>query len=297
MKIGASLMVSDLTANAEDVFRKAEALGFDCLVVPEHPIIPVNHKTPYPGSGSGGKIPDWYSHMPDPFVLLGIAAAVTRRIKLMTGVCLVPEHNPLVLAKQAATVDHYSNGRFLFGIGAGWLADETEIMGVNFAKRWAITRECVQAMKELWTKPEASFEGKYIKFPLVRSFPKPAHKPHPPILIGANGGVENCERALKRVVTYGDGWAPLRLSPERLARELGTLKKLCAEAGRDFSQMEITMFRPFEKEGPRKAIEDYSQAGAHRMIVGIEGLYKGGKSLEPGTWQTELEQLARTYLN
>jgi probable F420-dependent oxidoreductase len=294
MKIGVSVFVNERTARPEDVFRRVEELGFDALIVPEHAIIPVEHKTPYPAGG--GEIPDWYSRMPDPFVLLGIAAAVTKRVKLITGICLVPEHNPLVLAKEVATVDYFSGGRFLFGIGAGWLADECEIMGVEFRKRWPITREYIRAMKELWTKPEASFDGKYVKFPAVKSYPKPAQKPHPPVLIGANGGAQGPEKVLKDVVTIGDGWMPLRVKPKILADNLATLKKMCAEAGRDFSKMDITMFRPFERDDVKETFREYEEAGCQRIVVGTEALYKNGTALGPDTWQKELEELARKYL-
>jgi probable F420-dependent oxidoreductase len=294
MKVGVSAFVSDLTAPRVDVFRKAEALGFDAVVVPEHAFIPVAHKTPYPAGG--GEIPGWYSRMPDPFVLLGIAAGVTSKIKLITGICLVPEHNPLVLAKVVATVDYFSGGRFMFGIGAGWLADETEIMGVEFRKRWAVTRECIRAMKELWTKPESSFDGKYIKFPAVKSFPKPAQKPHPPVLIGANGGAQGPEKVLKDVVTIGDGWMPLRIKAKQLAENLVTLKKMCQEAGRDFSKMDITMFRPYERPEVKATYAEYEEAGCHRIVVGTEAIYRDGMALGPKTWERELEDLARKYL-
>ena len=294
MKVGVATFISDLTAPPQEVFRKAEDLGFDALIVPEHAFIPVEHKTPYPAGG--GEIPEWYSRMPDPFVLLGIAAGVTKRIKLITGICLVPEHNPLVLAKEVATVDYFSGGRFMFGIGAGWLADETEIMGVEFRKRWGVTRECIRAMKELWTKPEASFDGKYIKFPPVKSFPKPAQKPHPPVLIGANGGAQGPEKVLKDVVTIGDGWMPLRIKPKQLIENLATLKKMCEEAGRDFSKMDITMFRPYERDEVKATYAEYEEAGCHRIVVGTEALYRKGKAMDPKTWQTELEELARKYL-
>ena len=174
--------------------------------------------------------------MPDPFVLLGIAAGRDQNIKLITGICLVPEHNPLVLAKVVATVDYFSGGRIHFGIGAGWLADETEIMGVDFRKRWAVTRECIRAMKELWTKPEASFEGKYINFPAVKSFPKPAQKPHPPVLIGANGGAQGPEKVLKDVVTIGDGWMPLRLKAKHTRRQPGDAQEDVPGSGTRFQQ-------------------------------------------------------------
>jgi probable F420-dependent oxidoreductase len=165
--------------DAATVSKKCEALGFESMFIPEHPIIPVDYKTPYPLGD--GKIPEPYAHMPDPFVLLAFAACATERLKIGSGICLVPERDPIVLAKEVATLDYYSGGRFLFGIGAGWLADETEIMGVEFKKRWEVTQEYVMAMKALWTEAEPSFAGEYVRFPKVKSYPKPVQKPHPPI--------------------------------------------------------------------------------------------------------------------
>ena len=178
MKVGLQAFVTESTANPANIARKAEALGFDAMFIPEHPIIPIHHRTRYPlGDGS---IPDVYAHMPDPFVALALAAGATTRLKLGTGICLVPERDPILMAKEISTLDHFSGGRFMFGIGAGWLADESEIMGVEFKRRWPMTREYIAAMKELWTKPEPSFEGKFVSFPKVKFFPKPAQKPHPP---------------------------------------------------------------------------------------------------------------------
>ena len=229
MKIGILAWITPKSPDAATVARKCEALGFESFFLPEHPIIPVHCKTPYPIGD--GKIPELYTRMVDPFIGLAFAAAATKRIKLGTGVCLVPEHEPITLAKEIATLDLFCGGRFIFGIGAGWLIDESEIMGVDFRRRWAVTREYIRAMKELWTKPEASFEGEFVKFPPVLSYPKPAQKPHPPIHIGA-GGLGPVERALKNTVAIADGWAPLRMPPDRLAAELAKLKKMCAEANR-----------------------------------------------------------------
>ena len=163
MKIGIFALLSEMTLDPVSVARRCEELGFESIWVPEHAIIPVHTKVPYPALD--GKIPDVYTRFPDPFVLLGMMASVTRTLKLGTAICLVPERHPLALAKEVATLDYYSGGRFLFGIGAGWQAEESEIMGVDFPRRWPITREYVRAMKELWTKPEASFEGRFLKFP------------------------------------------------------------------------------------------------------------------------------------
>jgi probable F420-dependent oxidoreductase len=168
----------------------------------------VQHQTPYPLS-EDGKIPDYYAQMPDPFIGLACAATATQKIKLATGICLVPEHNPLVLAKVVATLDHYSNGRVILGVGAGWLRDESEILGVDFPRRWRRLRESVQAMRELWTKEEAEFHGQDIDFPPVRCIPQSVQKPCPPVLLGAHG-----KKALQRVANWADGWCPAPSSPE-----------------------------------------------------------------------------------
>lgn len=294
MKIGVLAFTYEETPDPATVARKCEALGFESLFFPEHPIIPVEHRTPYPlGDGS---IPEPYAHMPDPFVALALAAAVTNRIRLGTGICLVPERDPIMLAKEVATVDYYSGGRFIFGIGAGWLADETEIMGVEFKKRWEVTREHVMAMKALWTEKEPSFSGQYVRFPRVKSYPKPMQKPHPPIHLGAGGFGPNL-RALKMTVDYGDGWAPLGLSPEQLAAELARLRKLCEEAGRDFAKMEISIYtdagagapaHQVSDEAARKMVREYEEAGAHRMI--FLARQAGNEFL------TDLEQMARKFI-
>ncbi|HEY6420587.1 MAG TPA: LLM class F420-dependent oxidoreductase [Candidatus Binataceae bacterium] len=283
MKIGVLSFVATYTEDPGTVARRCEALGFESFWLPEHAIIPVEHKTPYPRSRDG-KIPDDYSHIIDPFVGLAFAAAATKTIKLATGVCLVPEHDPLVLAKSVATLDHFSGGRFLFGVGAGWLRDESEIMGVDFRRRWPLTREYLRAMKELWTKPEASFEGEFVKFPPVKSNPKPAQKPHPPILIGAGG-----ERALKNTALVGDGWAPIALAPAQLREQLQTLKQLCDQAGRDARKMDITVFAPVGGKEPRRALDEYAEAGAHRLVL-------FPSSLAPGKAEGVLTDLARQWI-
>ena len=285
MKIGILAWITPKSPDAATVARKCEALGFESFFLPEHPIIPVHCKTPYPIGD--GKIPELYTRMVDPFIGLAFAAAATKRIKLGTGVCLVPEHEPITLAKEIATLDLFCGGRFIFGIGAGWLIDESEIMGVDFRRRWAVTREYIRAMKELWTKPEASFEGEFVKFPPVLSYPKPAQKPHPPIHIGA-GGLGPVERALKNTVAIADGWAPLRMPPDRLAAELAKLKKMCAEANRDFTHMEISVYFPPVDGDPQAVIAQYREAGCHRLVLDAPNLEKG----EP---EAALEQLARQF--
>jgi probable F420-dependent oxidoreductase len=288
MKIGILGFVASYTIDPASFAKKCEALGFESFYLPEHPILPVHHKTPYPLSPDG-KIPEPYAQMIDPFVGLALAAAATSKIRLGTGICLVPERDPLVLAKQVATLDYYSGGRFIFGIGAGWLRDESEIMGVDFRRRWAITREYINAIKALWTQDPASFEGEFVKFPPVRSNPKPAQKPHPPVHIGAGGVGPTIERALKDTVAIGDGWAPLGMTPQALANELGKLKQMCSAAGRDFSRIEITMYAPVVDGDPKKVLADYREAGAHRLIFIAQ-------DPRPETYERELQELAHKFV-
>lgn len=258
MKIGISTFVTGHSIQPAVLAPRVEALGFESIWVPEHPIIPVRTTTPFPGSADG-IIPDHYSRWLDPFVTLATAAAVTKTIKLGTGICLVPERHPLHLAKEVASLDCCSGGRFLLGIGAGWLKEETEIFGANYPRRWSWTREAILALKELWTKDEAEFHGEFLHFPAVKSFPKPVQKPHPPIILG--GMAKN---VLKRVVAYGNGWMPNRLTPDELKASRVELDRLAVEAGRDPKSLEISIFgQPPDPE----LIKRFEDAGAVRVMV------------------------------
>ena len=225
MNIGISLFSGQQPVDVAVVAQKAEALGFDSLWLGQHPVIPVHSSSPAPGT-SGGSIPAFYSQLVDPFVALARASAVTTTLKLGTGITLVPERNPLLLAKEVATLDYYSKGRFLFGIGAGWNKEETEIMGGNFAHRWTQTQEAIEAMKALWANEAAEYHGAYYDFPLVRSFPQPVQQPHPPIFLG---GV--AQQVFKRIVAYGNGWMPTRSTPELIRQGRAVLNELALEAG------------------------------------------------------------------
>jgi probable F420-dependent oxidoreductase len=236
MKIGVFLLASEQSADPAVVARRAEELGFASFWVPEHPILPVHCSSRYPGTPDGS-IPAAVGIIADPFVALARASAVTSTIQLGTGVCLVPERNPLLLAKAIATLDSYSGGRFLFGIGAGWLKEETEIMGGDFPHRWAQTRDAILAMKELWTKDESEYHGRYYNFPAVRCFPKPAAKPHPPVLLGGSS-----KFVFKRIVEWGDGWLPTGVSLEGIQRGRATLNELAEKAGRDPLSLGIIAF-------------------------------------------------------
>lgn len=289
MKIGVIAFITESTIDTVTFARKVESLGFDSLYLPEHPIIPVVCKSSYPATPDGS-IPEALAHFIDPFIGLAQAAAVTSRIELGTGICLVPEHDPIILAKEIATLDLCSGGRFIFGIGAGWLAEESAIMGVDFKRRWPMTREYIRAMRELWTKAEASFDGEFVKFPAVKCYPKPARKPYPPIHIGTTGSGAARERALRDTVAIGDGWAPLGLTPEVLATEVGKLKTLCTEAGRDFSHLEITMYTPVVDGEPRRVREQYRDAGAQQLVFLLD-------SPAPDKWEGQLTGLAKAWID
>jgi probable F420-dependent oxidoreductase len=262
MKVGMLTWSVDVAVLAQ----RAEALGFDAFWVPEHTATPVSiapktttfrlhlepDGTPQPLYRSGT--------FADPFIALARASAVTQTIKLGTGVCLVPEHHPLLLAKQVATLDNFSGGRFLFGIGAEWLNEETEIMGGDFAHRWGQTREAILAMKALWSKDAAEFHGTYDDFPPVISFPKPVQQPHPPIFIGAfaRGHV------FRRVVSYGNAWMPWMFTPAQIGQGRAILNDLARDAGRDPRSIEVVAMPVPADPDVFKAYED---AGANAVVV------------------------------
>jgi probable F420-dependent oxidoreductase len=258
MNIGVSVPLPAYFTDPGAMARKAEELGFESFWCAEHPFMPVHTTSRFAGAADG-VIPESYAHFVDPFVALGRASGTTSRIKLATGIVLVPERHPLLLAKEVSTLDLFSGGRFMFGVGAGWLKEETQIMGGDFDHRWTQVRESVLAMKELWTKPEAEFHGKYYDFPLVKSNPKPAQKPHPPVLLG--GGAAN---VLQRVVAWGDGWLPNRVTPEKLRESRATLDRLAKEAGRDPAKITISVYG---QPADRDLIKRYQDAGANRVVV------------------------------
>jgi probable F420-dependent oxidoreductase len=271
MNVGISVPLPAYHVDVAMMARKAEELGFESLWCAEHPIIPVHTTSRFPGSADG-IIPESYSHFVDPFVALGRASGVTATIKLATGIVLVPERHPLLLAKEIATLDLLSGGRFLFGIGAGWLREETKIMGGDFEHRWSQTREAILAMKELWTKEEAEFHGTYYNFPPVKSYPKPLQKPHPPVMLG--GLATN---VLRRIVAWGDGWLPNRVTPEEVRESRATLDTLAKEAGRDPASISISVYA---QPADRDLITRFLQAGADRVVV------------RPPTAKTESEMAA-----
>ena len=280
MDVGLTTGISTHSVDVAVLAQKAESLGFESFWLPEHTIIPV-HSTSRYGGTPDGSIPASMSDSGDPLIGLARASATTQHIKLGTAVSLVPEHNPLLQAKQIATLDRLSNGRFIFGIGAGWLQEETEIMGGNFEHRWGQTREAILAMKELWTQDEAEFHGNYYDFSPVRCNPKPVQRPHPPIFLG--GFAPN---VFKRIAAWADGWMPVRVTPEQVKIGRATLDELAEVAGRDPKAIRVMVCNV---PPDRDTINELGEAGADRVTVALPRDMDGGM-LE------ELEQIAERVL-
>ena len=281
MNVGISTPLPAYKVPASLIASTAETLGFDSIWYAEHPILPVDTTSPWPGS-SNGKIPWTYAHFADPYIALAQASGATSKIKLATGITLIPERNPLVLAKAVSTLDLFSEGRFMLGIGTGWLKEETEIMGGDFPHRWTQAKESLLALKELWTKEEAEFHGKYYDFPPVKMYPKPLQKPHPPILIGGMA-----KRVFNRIVEVGDGWLPNRVTPEEVQNGKSKIRSLCAESGRNPDDISITIYG---QSPDKQLITDFINAGADRVVVSP----KYYETVEEMT--NELESIAQSVL-
>jgi probable F420-dependent oxidoreductase len=256
MHLGVCMFATDYAIDVPELAREAEARGFESLWVPEHTHIPVSRRTPFPGSGP---LPKEYSHTHDPFVALTAAAAVTSRLKVGTGICLVIERDPIVTAKCVASLDLLSGGRFLFGIGAGWNAEEMENHGTAFKTRFALMREQVLAMKEIWTRDEAAFHGEFVRFDPIWSWPKPAQKPHPPVLLGGESG-----HTLQRVVDFCEGWFPRARAADAILPGLADLRARAEKAGRDPKTISTSVFGA---PGDRALLDRWAAAGIERAIL------------------------------
>jgi probable F420-dependent oxidoreductase len=235
MELGVSMFPTEYAIRVDELARELEARGFESLCLPEHTHIPASRRTPFP---SGGELPREYSHTLDPFVALTAAAAATRQLKVGTGVCLVIEHDPIVLAKVVASLDLLSDGRFLFGVGAGWNAEEMENHGTAFPTRYRVMRERVLAMKTIWTQEAPAFHGEFVRFDPIWSYPKPVQRPHPPILLGGE-----THHTLDRVVEWGDGWFPRgRVGVDTILAGLVDLRARASRAGRDPRSLSTSVF-------------------------------------------------------
>jgi probable F420-dependent oxidoreductase len=257
MKYGIAMFPTDYAIPIDELARELEARAFESVWLPEHTHIPASRKSPWPG---GPNLPREYWHTLDPFVALGAAAVVTKTLKLGTGICLVIERDPILLAKEVASLDHLSQGRVLFGIGGGWNAEEMEHHGTPFAERWKILRERIGALKAIWTQDEAEFHGKYVNFEKLWSYPKPVQKPYPPILMGGAG-----PHARQRAVDFDGHWIPIggRAYSEPIAESLADFRARAEKAGRDPATLTVTIFGVAPDEPRVAALRD---AGVTRAV-------------------------------
>ncbi len=258
MKLGVLIFATEYAIPISELARAAEERGLESLWLPEHTHIPASRRTPFL---DGRPLPREYWHAHDPFVALATAGAVTTRLRLGTGICLVPQRDPITLAKQVASLDALSGGRVLFGIGGGWNVEEMAHHGTDFKQRWRVLRERVLAMKEIWTKEEAEFHGEFVNFDAIWSFPKPTQKPHPPILLGANtpGGRQ-------RVVEFCDGWLPMAAHPPELAAGIADLRQRAETVGRDPRSISVSVYSA--KPDPA-GLGEYEKSGVERVILSL----------------------------
>lgn len=254
MRFGLSIFPTAESIQPAELARLAEERGFESLWFPEHTHIPVSRETPYP---AGGDLPEEYKRIYDPFVALAAAAAVTETLLVGTGICLIVERDPIVTAKEVATLDRISSGRFLFGVGAGWNLEEMANHGTDPGRRFGLMRERIEAMKEIWSRDEAAFHGRQVAFDPIFSWPKPVQSPHPPILVGGNS-----DGALDRVVAFADEWIP---NPETRLGELGgrieELQRRATEAGRERIPVTFYAVKP-----QAEALQRYDEAGVDRAV-------------------------------
>jgi probable F420-dependent oxidoreductase len=259
MDFGVVMFPTDYAIPPDQLARALEERGFESVWFPEHTHIPVSRRSPWPG---GPNLPREYWSGYDPFVALTAAAMATSRIRLGTGICLVIERDPIITAKEVATVDRLSGGRLLFGIGGGWNAEEMEHHGTPFKQRWRVLRERVLAMKAIWTREEAEFHGEHVRFDKIWSHPKPVQKPHPPIIMGGDGPT-----TFDRVVELADGWMPIsRPGRPAPAEKIPELRRRLEKAGRDPRSVSVTIF--FAKPD-RAAVDALRAAGVDRAIFGV----------------------------
>ena len=260
MKFGVAMFATEYAIRPDDLARALEERAFESIWIPEHTHIPADRRSPWPG---GGDLPKEYWYTYDPFLALTAAGAVTKNLRLGTGICLVIERDPITTAKEVATLDRLSNGRFIFGIGGGWNAEEMEHHGTAFKTRFAVLRERMLAMKKIWTENEPSYHGDYVNFDRIWSWPKPIQTPHPPILMGGDGAT-----TFDRVVEFCDGWLPLlRGRPSQvLVPKLEVLRQRMRDAGRDPKSLDVSVFgvRP-----QKPIVDELAAAGVTRAIFMI----------------------------
>jgi probable F420-dependent oxidoreductase len=236
MDVGAAMFFTEYSMAPAELARALEARGFESVWAPEHSHVPLSRISPFP---SGGELPKQYGDVMDPFVTLTAAAAATKTIKLGTGVCLVVQRDPIQAAKSVASIDQVSGGRFLFGVGGGWNAEEMADHGTRFNTRFKLMRERIEAMQAIWTKAKPEYHGEFVDFPPMMTWPKPVQKPHPPVIVGGA-----FPHAARRALRYGDGWIPHSRRPqyEDVTDFLPQFRQMAAEAGRDVAGVPVTVW-------------------------------------------------------
>jgi len=257
MDIGLTIFATEYAIRIDELAREAEARGFESLWVPEHTHIPTSRRSPFAG---GAELPEEYKHTLDPFVSLMAAAAVTKRLKLGTGICLVIERDTITTAKSVASLDLLSDGRFLFGIGGGWNAEEMEHHGTPFKTRFTRMREQVLAMKEIWTKDVAEFHGAHVNFDPIWCWPKPRQRPHPPVLLGGESA-----HTLQRVAEFCEGWFPRARNLDAVFTGMSDLRHRTESAGRDPKAISVSVFGLVKPDRP--TLDRVREAGVTRTIL------------------------------
>lgn len=265
MDIGIFFFPTEYSIELTELAVELEQRGFESLMVCEHSHIPASRKTEWPG---GGELPKEYYHTYDPFIALSFAAGATKTLKIGTSICLVPQRDPFNLAKQVASLDCLSGGRFIFGIGGGWNVDEMENHSVTYNSRFKQLRETILAAKQLWTEDQGEYHGEFINFDPAFSAPKPRQTPHPPILLGGN-----TDHTLRRVVEYCDGWLPM--GPINMTDGMARLRRIADEAGRHMATLQTTVFQMASlttlveqsDESDKAALDGYEKAGLNRVLL------------------------------
>jgi probable F420-dependent oxidoreductase len=253
LEIGIDTILNSESVDIAELAPEVEKLGFESIWTGDQPTLPVKTEN---------DVPREWGDIPDPLIMLARASAVTETLKLGTAVYVVTERNPLTIAKEIASLDMYSNGRFIFGIGTGSIKEEAVLLNSDFEHRWTQAKESVLAMKELWTKEESEFHGKYYDFPPVYCYPKPISKPHPPILLGSM-----IDKVFGRIINYANGWIPIGVQPDVVQKGRETLDKMAAENNVDPNKFNITVLGI---EPDKKLLSQFAKAGANRVTISLK---------------------------
>jgi probable F420-dependent oxidoreductase len=282
MQFGAAMFFTDYSMAPGELGQALEQRGFESLWAPEHSHIPVSRASPFP---NGGELPRQYYDVMDPFVTLSAAAAATKTLKVGTGVCLVQQRDPIQTAKLVASIDQISGGRFLFGVGSGWNAEEMEDHGTPFRSRHKIARERIEAMKVIWTETKAEYHGEFVNFDPMMAWPKPVQRPHPPVIVGGA-----FPYGARRAIRYGDGWVPHASRPEYgdVSDYLPQFHQMAKEAGRDSASLPVTMFRVVEE---LEKLRHYRDIGIARVVITVPSAGAGEVLPILDRWAEKIRQM------